>query len=243
MEAIGSDTGTGSTTLYTPLSRTFLKNRTSRHTYNPLKLHRRTHAEHIQQALDIEASKNDASEEAQQRITGVNGLSPLARLASLDFPTSFPHDFMHIMFQSVLPGLFSIWTRSGRYAGLGTGQDAYLLQPGVWSEVGAACARTGDTIPAAFGCRVPDINEKYYEFTAESTMLFATQLAPALLLGRFRSTCYYDHFIHLIRLINMCLGHVVTRKELKVIREGFAQWVQEFERYDIFLSFVRIFSH
>lgn len=240
MEAVSSGTG-NNTTLYTPLSRTFLKDR-SRPSYDPLNLPRRTHAEHIRQALNVEATKNDTAEEAQQRNTGINGLSPLARLSSLDFPTSFPHDFMHIMFENVLPSLFNLWIRAGRWEGFGTGDEDYLIGAKVWKEVGAACARSGDTIPAAFGCRVPDINEKRYEFTSESIMLFATQLAPALLRDRFRWPRYYYHFIRLIKLINICLGHSLTRADLQAVREGFAQWVKDFERYGFFLYFIRIIT-
>jgi hypothetical protein len=238
----GTSTGPISTTLYTPLSRTWVKDRNYRpRQYEPDNLPRRTHVEHLQQALDIEAARTDADEEVQQRNTGVNGLSPLARLGSLSFPTTFPHDFMHIMFENVLPSLFNLWIRDGRWIGFGTGTEDYLLGPKVWSDVGAACASSGNTTPAAFGCRVPDIAEKRHEFSAESMMLFATVLAPALLRNRFRWPRYYDHFIRLVKLINMCLGQQISRTELQEIREGFAQWVQDFERYNLFIYFVLVF--
>ncbi|KAF8599739.1 hypothetical protein BDV93DRAFT_448790 [Ceratobasidium sp. AG-I] len=216
-------------TLYTPLSRSFVQNPAQRRPYDPLDLPRRSHADHIRQALAVETARNDADEKAQSRDTGINGLSPLARLSSLEFPTSFPHDFMHIMFENVLPNLLDLWTRAGRWKTFGTGDEDYILGPDVWSAIGIACAQSGDTIPAAFGCRVPNLKDKRYETTSESMLLFATLLGPALLRGRFRRPRYYAHFIRLVKLINLCMGFEVTHEELHEIRNGFARWVQDFE--------------
>ncbi|KAF8595636.1 hypothetical protein BDV93DRAFT_456404 [Ceratobasidium sp. AG-I] len=217
-------------TNYTPLSRGFVQVPAARHpSYEPLNLPHWTHAEHIQQALDVEGARNDNDESAQSRNTGVNGLSPLARLSSLEFPTSFPHDFMHLIFENVLPELLDMWTRAGRWKTHGTGDEDYLLPPELWSGIGAACAASGDTIPAAFGCRVPNLKEKRYEKTSESMLLFATLLGPALLRGRFRRPRYYTHFLRLVKLINLCMGFEVTRDQLAEICNGFARWVQDFE--------------
>ncbi|KAF8607416.1 hypothetical protein BDV93DRAFT_531830 [Ceratobasidium sp. AG-I] len=216
-------------TNYVPLSRGFVRNPARCPSYDPFNLPRRTHTDHIQQALDVEAARNDTDEEAQSRNTGINGLSPLARLGSLRFPTSFPHDFMHLIFENVLPELLDLWTRSGRWKGFGTGHEDYLLPPKLWGEIGAACAASGDTIPAAFGCRVPNLKEKRHEKTSESMLLFATLLGPALLRDRFARPRYYTHFLRLVKLINLCMGFEVTFDQVGEIRDGFAQWVQEFE--------------
>lgn len=216
-------------TLYTPLSRSFVRDPARRRPYDPLNLPRRTHAEHIRQALAVEGARNDAHEKAQSRDTGINGLSPLARLASLEFPTSFPHDFMHIMFENVLPNLLDLWTRAGRWKMFGTGDEDYLLGPSVWNAIGVACAKSGDTIPSAFGCRIPNLKDKRYEITSESMLLFATLLGPALLRGRFRRPRYYTHFVRLVKLINLCMGFEATFDQVDEIRTGFARWVQDFE--------------
>ncbi|KAF8593918.1 hypothetical protein BDV93DRAFT_460027, partial [Ceratobasidium sp. AG-I] len=216
-------------TLYTPLSRSFVRDPTHCHPYDPLNLPRQTHTNHIQQALAVEAAKNDTDEKARSRDTGINGLLPLAWLASLEFPTSFPHNFMHIMFENVLPNLLDLWTCAGRWKTFGTSNKDYLLYPDVWSAIGVACTQSGDTIPAAFGRHVPNLKDKRYEITSESMLLFATLLGPALLRGRFRHPRYYTHFVCLVQLINLCMGFEVTHDQLGEIRDGFAQWVQDFE--------------
>jgi hypothetical protein len=232
--------GPGKNTLYTPLSRPFVKEPGATRRYDPFDLPRRTHADHVAQALFVEAARNDNDERLRSLATGVNGLSTLARLSSLEFPTSFPHDFMHVIFENLLPTLLELWTRSGRWKDFGTEQEDYHLHEEVWTAIGAACAESGQTIPAAFGCRVPNLKEKPHERTSESMLLFATLLGPALLRNRFRRPRYYKHFVQLVKLINLCIGFEVTHEQVQEIREGFAKWVQDYERYHI--SVVIVFS-
>ncbi|CAE6454697.1 unnamed protein product [Rhizoctonia solani] len=90
-------------------------------------------------AIYVEGAKNDADEDRRSRETGINGLSPLARISSLSFPVSFPHDFMHLIFENIIPTLFDLWTRGGNFATFGTGDENYLLHPDVWTVVAEAC--------------------------------------------------------------------------------------------------------
>jgi hypothetical protein len=181
----------------------------------------------------VEAAHNDAEENRRARHFGINGLSPLSRLSSLDFPASFPHDFMHAMFENVVPMLIDLWTHSRKFVAFGTGDEDYVLGSDIWKDIGAACAQSGGTIPAVFGCRVPNPALERSQTTAESTLLFATLLAPALLRNCFKNRRYYDHFITLVQLIDTCMALELCETELRTLREGFADWVMEFERYVI----------
>lgn len=215
---------------YTPLSRPFATGRHEPRHIDPLSLPRRHHAEFITHAQMVEAAHNDAEEDRRARHYGINALSPLSRLSSLDFPASFPHDFMHAVFENVVPLLIDLWTRGRKFATFGSGDEDYILDADIWREIGAACAQSGGTIPAAFGCRVPNLAQERPETTAESTLLFTTLLAPALLRGRFKARRYYDHFIELVQRIDMCMALELPEREIQTVREGFANWVAEFER-------------
>jgi hypothetical protein len=198
-----------------------------------LNLPRRTHTEFIAQAIYVSNAKNDTEENCRGRETGITALSPLSRLSSLDFPCSFPHDFMHVMFENLIPTLLDLWTHTRKFSNLGTGDEDYVLHPAVWEEIGKACAESGNDIPSAFGCRVPNLNDRRSESTSESNILFATLLAPALLRGRFKRPVYYQHFIRLVALINLCIGFEVSCDQIDTIRNGFAQWVKDYERYEL----------
>ncbi|KAF8601799.1 hypothetical protein BDV93DRAFT_412765, partial [Ceratobasidium sp. AG-I] len=212
---------------YAPLSRPFAD---KPNPVYPLDLPRRTHQEYIRQASDVERSHNDAEEDRRATRFGINGLSPLAHLSSIDFPGSFPHDFMHVMFENVIPTLLALWTRSKKFSDFGSGREDYIISKASWESIGTACSASGDTIPSSFGCRVPNLSDNTRRVTAEARMLFVTLLAPALLHGRLKRP-YYRHFIQLVQLINLCLDFKITTEKIETLRTGFAQWVKDYERY------------
>jgi hypothetical protein len=136
---------------------------------------------------------------------------------------------MHAVFENVVPMLLNVWMQSGKWKTFNMDQEDYHLHPDVWTTIGKACAESGNTIPAAFGCRVPNLAESPHESSAKSRCLFATHVGPALLHNRFRYPRFYQHFIRLVRLINACLSFDMTRQVLQEVRDGFAQWVWDFE--------------
>ncbi|CAE6388809.1 unnamed protein product, partial [Rhizoctonia solani] len=223
--------GPNSTTLYVPLSRPFDNNPDGIRQYDPLKLPLRTHPEYIEDAIRVEEAANNADADRHSRRTGIKGLSALVRVPGLVFPGSFPHDFMHLIFENIIPTLLDIWTRTGDYETFGLGDEDYLLAPDVWTTIAAACPLTGNTIPSAFGCRVPDLKTKRRERTSESMLLFATLIGPALLRKRFRWPRYYQHFIRLVQLINLCIDFEIAYADVQKIREGFAAWVKDYEGF------------
>lgn len=229
---VRANEGPDTNTYYVPLSRPFSKEPLDEpRTYDPLKLPRHTHVKFITQAIHVGSTKNDTEEARRGRDTGINVLSPLARLSSLDFPNSFPHDFMHLIFENVVPTLIDLWTHGGKFSTFGTGAENYILGPNIWAAIGEACPQSGNTIPSIFGCRVPNLDTKRGESSAESTLLFTTLLGPALLRGRFTCPKYYSHFVRLVRLVTLCLGWNASRKAVDEICEGFTKWVCDYKRY------------
>ena len=71
--------------------------------------------------------------------------------------------------------------------GVDEGGEEYALSDSVWTAIGEGCHNSGNTIPSAFGARIPNIatTERYY-FKAETWLLFATVVGPVLLHNRFR---------------------------------------------------------
>ena len=54
-------------------------------------------------------------------------------------------------------------------------------------------------------------------------------LGPVLLNRKFRRQVYYDHFIKLVKLVNICLQFEITPVEISRLQEGFKQWVSKYE--------------
>ena len=136
---------------------------------------------------------------------------------------------MHMVFENLLPNLVLHWT--GEFKGLDDGDEEYQLPRTVWEAVGLDTARAGDTIPSAYGGRVPNIESKKSEMNAERWSFWALYIAPVVLRCRFSKTKYYKHFVELVRLINICLQFKISADEIDNLEKGFATWVEEYEWY------------
>ncbi|KAI0749180.1 hypothetical protein C8Q80DRAFT_1311190 [Daedaleopsis nitida] len=135
---------------------------------------------------------------------------------------------MHLLFENVLKNLMLLWTAG--YKGLDKGTGEYEVLPTIWDAIGAASATSGNTIPSAFGPRSPNVANDKTSWTADSRAFWSMYVAPVVLSGRFKERRYYDHFVRLVRLINLCLQFEITEEEVVEIRCGFAKWVQDYER-------------
>jgi hypothetical protein len=104
------------------------------------------------------------------------------------------------------------------------------LPKSVWEAIGDAAARSGDTIPSDFGARMPNIYTERSSMTAETWSIWILYLGPILLRDRFSKPVYYEHFVKLSRLVHLCMSYEMQRSDIDLIRNGFIEWVQEYER-------------
>jgi hypothetical protein len=197
--------------------------------YDPLKLPLRTHDQFMDQAHEVQFAATATAEESLAKQYGVKGIPILSCLSSLFFPLSFPYDFMHLIYENVIKNLVLLWT--GTYKGLGQGTGSYQLSPTVWDAIGAATAAGGDTIPTAFGARPPDVSKDRTACTADTWSFWLLFLGPVLLHNKFQRPIYYKHFIEFVKLIHLCLQFEYSSGDIALIRTGFANWVEEYERY------------
>lgn len=158
----------------------------------------------------------------------IKGIPVLSHLPSLFFPTSFPFNFMHLIWENLIPNLVLFWT--GKFKKLDEGQESYHLGPGVWEAIGEATKTLGATVPAAYAtAQTHNIAEDMSACMADSWSFWALCLGPVLLRGRFSKDVYYKHFIMFIKLLRKCLQFEISRDELSEIRDGFQYWVKTFE--------------
>ncbi|KAI0052945.1 hypothetical protein FA95DRAFT_1482442 [Auriscalpium vulgare] len=134
---------------------------------------------------------------------------------------------MHLIWENLIPNLVLFWT--GEFKGLDDNQQ-YVLAPAVWEAIGAASAGSSKTTPSAFGAAMPNPAQDRTYFTSETWSLWSLFLGPVLLRRRFLSNIFYKHFCSLVGLLKICLQFEITDEELEKIRQGFVDWVQEYER-------------
>ena len=195
--------------------------------YDPRKLPLRTHSILLQQARNVELAKSEAEANNLAKNYGIKGIPLLSYIHSLSFPHSFPYDFMHLIWENLIPNLILHWT--GQFKGLDEGIEHYQLADGIWEAIGAETARAGRYIPSAYGRRVPDVAQDKTACTAESWSFWTQYIGPVLLRNRFRNAKYYQHYVALVSLLNRCLQFEISKEEVEELREGFAKWVEDYE--------------
>ncbi|KAA1474205.1 hypothetical protein DENSPDRAFT_860222 [Dentipellis sp. KUC8613] len=134
---------------------------------------------------------------------------------------------MHLIWENLIKNLISLWT--GDFKGLDEGTGSYVVDYTVWAAIGEATAASGSTIPGCYGAHPPNFIKDKSATTADTWSFWTLYIGPILLYKRFRDEKYYRHFIKLVKLLNICLQFTVTRAEIEVIREGFIDWVKEYE--------------
>ncbi|RXW22118.1 hypothetical protein EST38_g3746 [Candolleomyces aberdarensis] len=196
--------------------------------YTPTSLPRRTHQRFMAQAREVQFARTNAESEKLAKQYGIKGIPILSTLSSLFFPSSFPYDFMHLIFENVMKNLVLLWT--GSYKGIDEGTGDYELAPHVWEAIGAATAASTRTIPSAFAASPANIADEKASSTADMWSFWLQYLGPVLLSRKFRRPIYFQHFIELVKLVRICLQFELTAEDLQILRDGFPNWVLQYEK-------------
>jgi hypothetical protein len=187
----------------------------------------RTEDELLQQANEVNNAPTKAQKTRLSKAYGIKGVPLLSYLKSLSLPKSFPYEFMHLIWENLIPNLVLLWT--GEFKGLDEGSEEYEFMPKVWQAIAAAGAATGSTIPSSFGARVPNLATNKSACSAEVWSFWTLYLGPVLLRQRFHRTHYYNHFVRLVKLLHICLQFEITMDEIQTVQRGFSKWVTEYE--------------
>ncbi|CAI2198272.1 2876_t:CDS:2, partial [Funneliformis geosporum] len=133
--------------------------------YDPENLSLRTHEGYIQDVIAIEVvNKSLRKREIQKR--GVNGRSILFELKSIKFPTSFPVDIMHGLFENIAPAMLQHWTGTFFKENQDNNYD-YILSSKIWTEIGNIMEKNKKNMPLDFGHPPIDIQRYSALFKAE----------------------------------------------------------------------------
>jgi hypothetical protein len=186
------------------------------------------HDKLLEQAHEVEMAPNNKQQEDLAKKYSIKGTPVQSCISSISFPSSFPFDFMHLIWENLIPNLIEFWT--GAFKDLDHEGKDYVIASHVWEKVGAATAACGQTIPSAFGAPVPDIAAKRHLMNAKMYANWTLFIAPIMLCGRFNKSRYYKHFLHLVELLKLCLAFEISEAMLNQIDEGFQLWAKEYEQ-------------
>ena len=158
----------------------------------------------------------------------VNGVPLLGVLDSLALPLSTGYEFMHLVFENLIPNLALLW--SGNFKNLDKNQP-FVFSKTVWEAIGTTTAASRSTMPSSYRAAVPNIATDRSTFSAETWSQWALFIGPIVLNGQFPNKKYYDHFCELVELINLCLKFEFSKDDISKVRGGFIRWVEKYERY------------
>jgi hypothetical protein len=99
-------------------------------------------------------------------VLGVNGRSILLELRSIEFPTSFPVDIMHALFENIAPAIFRHWT-GVFYKGNQDDDSDYILSGSAWMKIGKIMESNRTNMPLEFGRPPINIQRHSTAFKAE----------------------------------------------------------------------------
>ena len=214
-------------TLYVPLCRRNYPVPIDVVEYHPETLPLRSHDRFMAQAKSVESAPTEVRREELAKAYGIKGVPLLSALGSLKFPQSFPFDFMHLVWENLIPNLVLFW--SGCYKGMDEGQP-YVLDPRDWQDVGTTSAEATKTIPSSFGTSIPNPAKDRSTFTSSTWSVWSLFIAPTVLRDRFPDESYYEHFCSLVRILNLCLQFEISKKDINEIESGIRRWVVDYER-------------
>jgi len=195
--------------------------------YDASNLPLRTHEAFLEQADEVETAPNNVTRENLAKRYGIKGRPVLSCTSALSFPSSFPFDFMHLIWENLLPNLVLFWT--GDFKELNHAGNNYVIESQVWKEIASVTVACNATIPSSFGAPIPDIIKNRSHMTAEMWSNWTLYIAPVVLRGRFKKDKYYKHFMNLVKLLKLCLEFEIDEAMLNEIDEGLKSWVNSYE--------------
>ena len=180
----------------------------------------------LAQAKSVLSVPTEIQQEELSKAYGIKGVPLLSALGSLRFPQSFPYNFMHLIWENLIPNLILFW--SGNYKGMDEGQP-YVLPPDMWQVIGATSAKATKMIPLSFSVPIPNPAKDSSYFTSLTWSVWSLFIAPTMLQCHFPDERYYQHFCSLVRILNLCLQFEISKEEINKIKLGICEWVVDYE--------------
>jgi hypothetical protein len=134
--------------------------------YDASSLTKRTHKRFLDQTEEVITAQTNAEEDRLSMKYGIKGVPLLSLVGTLTLPLSFPLDFMHLVFENLVPNLVAHYT--GNFKGLDDGAEEYTIPERIWTEICTIGSASGDTIPSQFGAQMPNIERERSHMTAEA---------------------------------------------------------------------------
>ena len=195
--------------------------------WDPTHLKTRSSASFEAHIAEMAAATTQTAREDLARACGINSRCILSSLRAIDMSRSFPYDFMHLIYENLVPNLIRHWT--GTFKGLDEGCEHYQLSADQWIAIGQETAALTVTLPAEFVGTLPDIALDIGLYKAEAYGFWIQYIAPIVLKGRL-SDKYYWHLLELRDIVELCLRFELTALDIATLEVLIIRWVSDYEK-------------
>ncbi|CAE6402042.1 unnamed protein product, partial [Rhizoctonia solani] len=216
-------------TYYIPLAEPLARNSLTIKSYDAHDLPLRTDKKTAAQTKKIEEAPTAALADDLRKKFGICGPSILDCIPSIQRPSSYPHEFMHLFLLNHGKGLVQLWI--GEYPGISdAGTGKYLISRAVLTVIGTETEGATYLLPAKFVRPMPNIATGMHLYTAESWSFWLIYIGPVVLRGRLPRK-YYDHYLQLVRILKCLLNLENTTQRIQELKEEIIEYVEQFEEY------------
>jgi len=220
IQAVRNVTG-GEKTYYVPLMQPGGEN-----TWDPTDLPLRQHSQWAETTCQIQAAPTKKMKNEIAVESGIKGMPALGHVGSIDYARGVPWDFMHLLFENVVPNLVHLWM--GRFKGLDEGVEDFILSKKIWDQIGEETVAAVKNIPSAFVRSLKNISNNQSNYTAESWAFWFMFVGPILLHGRLLAR-YHTHYCDLVGIIKTCIEFSLKRDDIEHLHQRIVKWVEEYE--------------
>lgn len=124
-------------------------------TYFPESLPLRTAPQMLQQLQQLRNEQCVTYRERLSKDFGINGESVLNSIPGFNRILGYPHEYMHLLFENIIPMLICLW--KGDYRGVDNSEQPYVISPENWEIIGRLTAESNRSMPSSFSRLIPNI--------------------------------------------------------------------------------------
>src|SRR3989337_954248 len=162
-------------------------------------------------------------------LIGIRGRSILFDLKATRFPSSFPIDLMHLIYENIACYMFKLWT--GNFFSNNSSQDIgdYVLSPNVWNTIGNEMHHARKNLSAYLGRPPRNIVLYYKGYKAEEWAVWITMYSLPLLKGKMLQR-YYEGWTNFVKAVRLYQKLSLTLEDIDDIRSLFRSFYDYYEK-------------
>lgn len=166
-----------------------------------------------------------ANDDNIRKLYGINGLSFLRNIFTLNFPKSFGLDVMHL-FSNVSKAMWNLWTGNLLPEPLfDTPEDSYILTKTQQEEIGKEMVESSRNVPVSVSRTPRDISKYKNSFKAVDWFEFTTIYSCPLLYGRLpqHALISWQFYVDAVRIALKTRLSVADIEKMEQLFESFIE--------------------